>query len=235
MVDLSTLKVGDTVKFRDGTSAKIQNVSARKEGCIFPYEITFENGKKITYTKEGFFYPDGDVNDRDIIAITKGESTMICNHVDLHNIAEGDVVYFEDGSEYVVDDAATFTDSYVILDLYDYGRFKFNYDGTKFEENENVSNIVHVLHGTTVPKDPTKTVDQADPVNHPSHYTSGGIECIEAIKASMTTEAYKGFLKGNILKYLWRYEKKEKPAEDLKKARIYLDWLIKEVEDVKDK
>ena len=70
----------------------------------------------------------------------------------------------------------------------------------------------------------------SDPVNHPSHYASGGIECIEAIKASMTQEAFNGYLKGNILKYLWRYEKKVAPVEDLKKMHWYLDRLIKELE-----
>ncbi len=71
----------------------------------------------------------------------------------------------------------------------------------------------------------------ADNVNHPSHYTQGGIECIDGIKASMTAETFRGCLKGNVLKYVWRYEKKEKPVEDLKKARWYLDRLIQELED----
>lgn len=70
-----------------------------------------------------------------------------------------------------------------------------------------------------------------DNVNHPSHYTTGGIECIDAMKASMTSEAFLGYLKGNIQKYLWRYEKKLAPAEDLKKARWYLDRLIAEVQE----
>ena len=69
-----------------------------------------------------------------------------------------------------------------------------------------------------------------DAVNHPSHYTGSGIECIEAIKASMTTDALAGYLKGNVQKYLWRYEKKVNPVEDLKKARWYLDYLINEME-----
>ena len=69
-----------------------------------------------------------------------------------------------------------------------------------------------------------------DPVNHPDHYTQGGIECIDAIEASMTPEAFAGYLKGNVLKYLWRYEKKVKPAEDLKKARWYLDKAITTIE-----
>ena len=69
-----------------------------------------------------------------------------------------------------------------------------------------------------------------DPVNHPSHYTQGGIECIEAIKASMTHEEFCGYLKGCTIKYLWRYKHKGKPVEDLKKASWYQDRLIREVE-----
>ena len=66
-----------------------------------------------------------------------------------------------------------------------------------------------------------------DPVNSPSHYadTDGGIECIEAIEASMSVEEFKGFLKGNCQKYLWRFTKKN-GAEDLKKAKWYLERLI---------
>jgi len=70
------------------------------------------------------------------------------------------------------------------------------------------------------------TARQHDPVNSPSHYASGGIECIDAIKASMSHEAFLGYLKGNVQKYMWRYEKKVNPSEDLKKARWYLDKLI---------
>ena len=57
-----------------------------------------------------------------------------------------------------------------------------------------------------------------DPVNHPAHYTSGDIECIDAIAASMTPPEYEGFLKGQVIKYVWRYRLKGKPVEDLKKA-----------------
>ena len=64
-----------------------------------------------------------------------------------------------------------------------------------------------------------------DPVEHPNHYTSGGIECIKGIEASMEKEAYRGYLKGNCMKYIWRYEKKN-GVEDLRKAKVYLDWLI---------
>ena len=66
----------------------------------------------------------------------------------------------------------------------------------------------------------------SDPIN-PSHYKRGGIECIEAIKAA-TGEGFIGYVWGNVLKYLWRWPKKG-GVEDLKKARWYLDRLIKEV------
>lgn len=69
-----------------------------------------------------------------------------------------------------------------------------------------------------------------DPVNSPSHYTQGGIECIVAIKASMSKEEYVGYLKGNVLKYLWRYKNKGKAKEDLKKAQWYLDKLVEETD-----
>ena len=64
-----------------------------------------------------------------------------------------------------------------------------------------------------------------DAVQHPSHYTHGGIECIEAIRASMTADGFCDYCKGNIIKYIWRWRSKG-GVEDLKKARVYLDWLI---------
>ena len=67
-----------------------------------------------------------------------------------------------------------------------------------------------------------------DPVAQPDHYNKGAIEAIEAIKASMHPQEYKGYLKGNCLKYLWRYEYKN-GKEDLKKAQVYLNWLVEEL------
>ena len=67
---------------------------------------------------------------------------------------------------------------------------------------------------------------ESDVVNSPSHYNSGGIECIDAIEESMTDEGFKAYCKGNVQKYLWRYEMKGKPLEDLKKAQWYLTRLI---------
>ena len=61
-----------------------------------------------------------------------------------------------------------------------------------------------------------------DVVNNPDHYNTGNIECIEAIEESMSSVAFKGYLKGNCMKYLWRYDYKGKQVEDLQKAGWYL-------------
>jgi hypothetical protein len=68
-------------------------------------------------------------------------------------------------------------------------------------------------------------------VNSPKHYTAGDVECIDGIEASMTPEAFKGYCKGSSMKYLWRYELKAKPLEDLHKAQWYLNKLISKVEE----
>ena len=69
----------------------------------------------------------------------------------------------------------------------------------------------------------------AENVNHPSHYTQGGIECIEAIRASMQPEGFQDYCKGNVLKYIWRWRDKG-GAEDLEKAKVYLQWAIDSAE-----
>jgi hypothetical protein len=64
-----------------------------------------------------------------------------------------------------------------------------------------------------------------DNVNHPSHYTEGKIECIEYIEDKLTPEEYRGYIKGNVLKYITR-EKHKNGDEDIRKAKWYLDRLV---------
>ena len=82
-------------------------------------------------------------------------------------------------------------------------------------------------------RESTQSLDTAteDVVNSPSHYNTKGVECIEAIEASMTGSEFQGYLKGNVMKYMWRYTYKGKPVEDLKKAEWYLKKLIVSVEE----
>ena len=67
-----------------------------------------------------------------------------------------------------------------------------------------------------------------DMVNSPPHYNQSGIECIAAIQA-MLGPNFKYYLQGNIMKYLWRFDYKLKPLEDLDKADWYLEKLREEV------
>ena len=66
---------------------------------------------------------------------------------------------------------------------------------------------------------------QSDPVNHPSHYNQGGIETLDIIKMSLTKEEYKGYLKGNVLKYRERAQFKGNAEQDYAKAKFYFEEL----------
>ena len=66
-----------------------------------------------------------------------------------------------------------------------------------------------------------------DLVNTPPHYTSSSIECIDAIAAQLTPEEFRGFLKGNIAKYLWR-ERHKGGKQDQQKALWYLKKLVED-------
>lgn len=69
----------------------------------------------------------------------------------------------------------------------------------------------------------TSSETRRDPVTNPSHYK--GIQPIDVMRNNFTRDEYRGFLKGNILKYVMRYQDKG-GLDDLKKAEQYLTWLI---------
>ena len=88
-----------------------------------------------------------------------------------------------------------------------------------------MTRLKKILHSYTGSK-AVKHTGAGDNVNHPSHYTQGKSECIDAIE-----ESTKGLIGisavcvANVIKYIWRYKFKN-GIEDLKKARWYLDKLI---------
>lgn len=61
-----------------------------------------------------------------------------------------------------------------------------------------------------------------DMVNQPPHYQRGSVECIDAIQSALTEEEFRGYCKGNAMKYCWR-ERHKGGSEDLKKAVWYLE------------
>ena len=68
--------------------------------------------------------------------------------------------------------------------------------------------------------------DEKDMVNSPSHYTQGGIETIDYIEAKLTPEEFKGYLKGNIIKYTSRAGLKDEVKQEFSKAQWYIKKLI---------
>lgn len=69
----------------------------------------------------------------------------------------------------------------------------------------------------------------ADNVNHPKHYNTGKIEVIRIMEDQLTDEEYRGYIKGQVLKYITR-ERYKNGLEDLQKAAWYLNRLIKKME-----
>ena len=67
--------------------------------------------------------------------------------------------------------------------------------------------------------------EMKDLINNPPHYNKGGIECIDAIEAMLTQEEFVGYLRGNSLKYRWRFRYKDF-IQDLKKAEWYENKLM---------
>ena len=66
---------------------------------------------------------------------------------------------------------------------------------------------------------------EGDDVDSPFHYNNGNVECIEAIEAASSKEEFEGYLRGNVIKYIWRFRYKD-GEKDLRKAKWYLEKLI---------
>ena len=97
-------------------------------------------------------------------------------------------------------------------------------DGKEVTEEEVMGMAKWVLAEEGVRVDNTE-----DNVNSPSHYNQAGIECIDAIKASLG-DGYQDYCKGNVMKYLWRYKYKN-GIEDLKKAQWYLNSMADSLQE----
>jgi len=81
--------------------------------------------------------------------------------------------------------------------------------------------------GLAVATRPRQGKMKKEMINHPDHYNSGKIEVIDFIKS---LGMHEDFCIANAIKYISRYKHKGDPMGDLKKARWYIDYLIKEME-----
>lgn len=91
-----------------------------------------------------------------------------------------------------------------------------NYEYMTEEEESIIDEMFEVINNDNKP----------DMVNHPSHYTQGGIECIEALEAMLGKDAFIAYCRGTAVKYLWRTGHKWDDVEDLKKAAWYIERAI---------
>jgi len=64
----------------------------------------------------------------------------------------------------------------------------------------------------------------SDAIN-PPHYQRGEVECIDALRACMTPEEFRGYCKGSAMAYLWRLGQKDHAIQEAKKAGWYIAWL----------
>lgn len=126
------------------------------------------------------------------------------------------------------------------------GLYLFGFDGTQPFSSPTLDTVVnHVKHLVKVENSEKLLEDpKPDMVNHPSHYTFGKVECIDALESM--AEGYNVFgspkegpcvfasLAWQVVKYIWRAPLKGKMHEDLMKAKFYLERLITKVEETEN-
>lgn len=128
----------------------------------------------------------------------------------------------EVGETYIVKESAHayFKGNVFTVDMFDFTNNKVHItfrNGAKYQEDVNIMELLSL-----------DVCRQHEP-SKPAHYDTG-IDTIDFMRANCPPEQVEGFLRGNALKYLQRYDKKN-GREDLKKAAHYVQMLIEEVEE----
>lgn len=104
----------------------------------------------------------------------------------------------------------------------------------KYDEfPEEIEKNYEIIFGNKSEKKEEKAESKTeDMVNHPSHYTSGGVECIDAITSALSSyeDSVDSWLVGQVIKYLWRAPLKGKYDEDIHKAQFYLNRLVEKID-----
>jgi len=108
----------------------------------------------------------------------------------------------------------------------DYATVKHFVQGDiKQPSNATLQKFSDYLINDPAPTAPKLSKDQQ--VAAPEHYRQGSIECIDAIRESMSAGDFAGYCKGNVIKYTWRsHNHKESPVVHLNKAADYLRWWV---------
>ena len=116
--------------------------------------------------------------------------------------------------------------------LTNYCKFKGNHMEKEFNDIEELFQYLDKLADTPddTPVNNTRETKEVKPdnVNHPTHYNKGTMECLDVIKSCLSTAEFKGFLKGNVMKYMYRKGDKGDALEDLNKACWYAKKLMEQ-------
>ena len=112
------------------------------------------------------------------------------------------------------------------INTYPYYRFE-SIEENKIQQGLLIKSICNI-------KRQDKPTEEQDMVHHPNHYTYKSMECnkiIDIMCEGITEgEAYK---LGAVIKYLYRYPKKNNPIQDLEKAKTYIDMIIDKQKNIK--
>ena len=126
------------------------------------------------------------------------------------------------------------------------GLYLFGFDGTQPFSSPTLDIVINHVKRLVEIENSEKLVEDTKPdmVNHPSHYTFGKVECIDALESMAEGyNVFSGSKKGpcvfaslawQVVKYVWRAPLKGKMHEDLMKAQFYLERLITKVEETEN-
>lgn len=116
--------------------------------------------------------------------------------------------------------------------LANYYKFKGKHMEKEFNDIEELFQYLDKLADTpddAIVNNTRKTKEvKPDNINHPTHYNKGTMECLDVIKACLSSSEFRGFLKGNVIKYMYRKGDKGDALEDLNKAC----WYAKKLEEL---
>ena len=108
------------------------------------------------------------------------------------------------------------------------GEFKMDYNRL-FLENHRKKSVAPLVQPKMIKYEPAVEPKPNDLVNHPTHYTGGKIECIDALESAVTDlNGIEAVCTANAIKYLWRWKHKN-GKQDLQKATWYINKLMEKL------
>lgn len=196
-------------------------------------EFTVGDTVRFNTNKEGFIVPGSygtvvEVSEKQVFVRFNPDSVWHCNKKDL------EIMKYDLGAMGFVPDSTDVMDAFLWEKTPEgFGYWaKFSCGKMSEEEEQEAYNKWDAMKEQWYKESSIiKNTKTENLVEHPSHYNQdGSIECIDAIKASLGKDGFIDYCKGNCLKYLWRYKHKS-GVEDLKKAKVYLTWMIEELDE----